>query len=98
MNIKYDGCSGGMSKFWRKILKRPPPWEHCCDEHDIAYAKGGTEIERFCSDMKLYFCVYENGYPVVAKIMFKAVRIGGVPWLPTPYRWGFDTNKYSYDK
>ena len=95
---KYDGCSGGMSWFWRKFLKRPPPWERCCDYHDQPYAKGGTEIERFCADMMLYFCVLENGWPRVAIGMFIMVRYGGVPWLLTPYRWGFNTNKWKYDK
>ena len=94
---KYAGCSGGMSKLWR-WFGSVPPWEHCCDDHDRPYAKGGTEIARFCADMRLYFCVLENGWPRVARVMFFMVRYGGVPWLPTPYRWGFETNKWKYDK
>ena len=95
---KYDGCSGGMSWAWRKVLKRPPPWESCCDIHDNAYAKGGTYFARMIADVQLMQCIRENGYPRIAKLMFYAVRIGGVPWLPTPYRWGFETKSYRYKK
>ena len=94
----YDGCSGGMSWAWRKVLKRPPPFEDCCHEHDQPYAIGGTEIERFCADMRLYFCVRDRGWPKLAASMFRAVRIGGVPWLPVSWRWGFNTSKWKYDK
>ena len=93
----YDGCSGGMSKLWR-FFGSIPPWEGCCDTHDIAYAKGGTAAERLANDLKMMLCVIKRGYPKIAVTMFILVRIGGVPWLPTPYRWGFETNRYTYTK
>lgn len=34
---KGDGCSAGISKFWRKVIGTPPAWEGCCDKHDEAY-------------------------------------------------------------
>lgn len=95
---KYDGCSGGMSKAWRLLFRKAPPWEHCCDIHDQPYAKGGTKLERKIADQRLRVCVANNGHPVWAFLMYYAVRIGGVPWLPTPWRWGFNTKRYSYTK
>lgn len=92
----FDGCSGGMSTFWRKVLKKIPPWEGCCDEHDFAYAKGGTRAERLEADFNLMLCVRDRGYPTLAEAMFTAVRVGGVPWAPTPWRWGFATDRRSY--
>lgn len=93
----YDGCSGGMSKIYR-FFGKIPPWEFCCDIHDQPYAKGGTWLARMKADTDFYQCIKNNGHPHVAKIMFYAVRIGGVPWLPTPFRWGFETKTYRYKK
>lgn len=91
-----DGCSGGMSKIWRMIFKKPPPWEGCCVDHDKPYWKGGTKEERLLADIKLLCCVALAGYPTIAYIMFIAVRIGGHPLLPTPWRWGYGYNYPRY--
>lgn len=102
MQVKYDGCSGGMSKAWRFLFNNQcPPWEGCCDSHDQLYAKGGTSIQRKQADLKLYECVKIKGYPVWASIIYIAVRVGGVPWLPTSWRWGFSNDfksSWTYDK
>ena len=87
--VKYDGCSGGMSDAWRKVFKHRPPWESCCDAHDQPYAKGGTAKERADADLQLMLCVARNGHPLWAVTMWVAVRVGGHPLLPTPWRWGF---------
>ena len=93
---KYDGCSGGMSIAWRKWFGQPPPWEGCCDVHDQPYAKGGSWLERLRADVDLLVCVWVGGHPLWAIAMFIGVRIGGVPWLPTPWRWGFNTPRLAY--
>ncbi len=46
-----DGCSGGMSIFWRDLVTQFPtvkedfgnnlPWENCCISHDRAYHDAG---------------------------------------------------------
>lgn len=90
MMKKYDGCSGGMSRAWRFLFRRNPPWEGCCDVHDQPYARGGTAQERRQADIELMCCVAKGGHPVWAFAMYVAVRMGGVPWLPTPWRWGFE--------
>lgn len=84
-----DGCSGGMSWFWRTFLRTPPPWEGACIRHDKAYWHGGTALDREVADRILLRSVAAQGYPVIAVLMFLAVRIGGVPWLPTPWRWNY---------
>ena len=84
-----DGCSGGMSPLWRLVARRPPPWEGCCTSHDEAYWRGGSSAMRLVADRALAECVARAGYPRVARTMFVAVRLGGVAWLPTPWRWGY---------
>ena len=64
----------------------------CCVQHDLAYFKGGSWKERWRADGRLKQCVAaKNGWwhKPVATIMWAGVRIGGVPFLPTPFRWGF---------
>lgn len=84
-----DGCSGGMSRIWRKMLKRIPPWEWCCVEHDLAYWRGGFYRDRLVEDRKLYRCVKNSGHPVWAYLMYGAVRFGGSPLWPFRWRWGY---------
>jgi len=60
-------------------------WGEGCIAHDRDYWCGGTSQERLESDWRLAQCV---GGPV-GLVMFLGVRVGGVGWLPTPYRWGY---------
>jgi len=84
-----DGCSGGMSRYWRKFFKKAPPWEGCCIAHDVAYWRGGFWYDRKQADLEMAACVKNQGHPIWAFLMYWAVRIGGVPWLPLPWRWGY---------
>lgn len=61
----------------------------CCVVHDEAYFFGGTKKERRAADNKLYECVKGKGRGFTAKMMWVGVRVGGVGFLPTPFRWGF---------
>lgn len=61
----------------------------CCDAHDVAYWLGGTRAQRKQADQAFRQCARDAGHPVIAAIYYMGVRMGGVPWLPTPYRWGF---------
>ncbi len=68
----------------------------CCVEHDKTYYFGGTSKERWQADKKLYKCVRaKKGFhhKIIAPLMLIGVRIGGVSWLPTPFRWGFGIKK-----
>jgi hypothetical protein len=73
-----DGCSR-----WPDVS-----WKSCCVVHDIAYWCGGSEQDRKAADRELMRCV--NGKAaIMGTIVYSGVRIGGAPWLPAPWRWGY---------
>lgn len=74
-----DGCS-----CWPDF-----DWAECCVEHDLIYWMGGTRLERKIADIKLKKCVTDKGHAFIGSLMYYGVRIGGVWWLPTSFRWGF---------
>jgi len=41
------------------------------------------------ADNALKSCVSKVGEPEIAAIMLTGVRVGGSPYFPTPYRWGY---------
>lgn len=65
----------------------------CCVAHDKDYYFGGSLKERRASDKRLRECVRSKGkgwkHKLLADGMYLAVRLGGVSFLPTPFRWGF---------
>lgn len=65
----------------------------CCIAHDRDYFVGGTKAERKASDKRLRDCVRAKGHKYIAPLMYLGVRIGGVSFLPTPFRWGFGQPK-----
>ena len=87
-NIKpftTDGCSSFPDgTFGQKEL-----WLSCCTAHDYAYWQGGTYEQRLVADKQLHLCVSKVGEPHIAKLMLAGVRVGGSPYFPTPYRWGY---------
>ena len=123
-----DGCSGGMSAGWQLLAAKIPgfradygeypPWEACCETHDLAYHRGGKNaadpLQSFTArrraDLALRKCVIAVGrvesplqskkfgigedeilrlYTIAAELMFRAVRIGGMPCTGLPWRWGY---------
>jgi hypothetical protein len=65
----------------------------CCVDHDIAYWCGGTAEQRREADRRLADCVRERGHSRCYSGFVEAtVRMGGAPWLPTPWRWGYGWN------
>lgn len=61
----------------------------CCTLHDFAYWQGGTVEQRLQADQSFSYCISELGHPELAKMMLLGVRIGGSPYWPTPFRWGY---------
>ena len=86
-DFKSDGCS----------LFPDGNYHDCCVEHDKAYYFGGTKAERKAADRQLCDCVRAKGHRFLAPMMYLGVRVGGVAWLPTPFRWGFG-NTHSLKK
>ena len=96
-----DGCSGGMSATYSKLkflhakYGETLPWRDCCVIHDKAYYYGGSKEEKKMADAVLKECVSKtigcsNSGLVLGNIMEDAVWIGGAPYYPTSYRWGFE--------
>ncbi len=80
-----DGCSA----FPDGTLKQKELWLKCCTQHDYAYWKGGTYQERVDADIALRECVANVGEKEIALLMLAGVRVGGSPFFPTTFRWGY---------
>ena len=80
-----DGCSS----FPDGTLDQRKLWYRCCTAHDYSYWKGGTYGERMGADKALQRCVASVGEEEIALLMLAGVRVGGTPFLPTPFRWGY---------
>jgi hypothetical protein len=80
-----DGCS----VFPEGTDSQKELWLQCCREHDFAYWRGGTRRQRIEADRQLRRCVARVGEPEIAALMFAGVRVGGSPFLPTSFRWGY---------
>ena len=75
-----DGCSGGVSWFYRTLLGQDIGCRYCCDEHDLAYEEGGGRRDRALADRRFRDCVRGSGRPVLAWVFWAAVRLGGWWW------------------
>lgn len=65
-------------------------WVTCCLEHDRAYWQGGLVKKRKEADRAFRSCVYEmSDSKALSLIMYSAVRVGGGPFIPVPWRWGY---------
>jgi hypothetical protein len=80
-----DGCSA----FPDGTPEQNQLWLRCCTQHDLAYWQGGTYQQRLDADIALRNCVAKVGEPDVAELMLAGVRVGGSPFWPTPFRWGY---------
>ena len=85
-----DGCS----MFPDGTFEHNDLWLSCCTQHDYAYWQGGTFDERLVADQQLQHCVSQVGEPTIASLMLMGVRIGGSPYLPTAFRWGYGWSFY----
>ena len=80
-----DGCSA----FPDGTFEQKELWLSCCIQHDYDYWQGGTYQQRLISDQNLQTCVALVGEPEIASLMLAGVRVGGTPYLPTTFRWGY---------
>jgi hypothetical protein len=83
--FESDGCSS----FPDGTIRQNELWLSCCIDHDYAYWKGGTYQDRLAADRELESCVATVGEPEIALLMLTGVRVGGTPYLPTKFRWGY---------
>lgn len=80
-----DGCSA----FPDGTFAQKQVWLQCCTTHDLAYWKGGTYAQRLQADKALQQCVVQVGHEQIANLMMAGVRVGGSPFFPTTFRWGY---------
>ena len=80
-----DGCSS----FPDGTFEQNKLWLSCCTAHDYDYWKGGSYDDRLASDKALKACVAGVGEPEIALLMLAGVRVGGTPFFPTTFRWGY---------
>jgi hypothetical protein len=81
-----DGCS----MFPDRAYANSHDWCHCCVVHDLAYWRGGTEGQRLEADRALRSCVYGATHDrALAETMYSGVRMGGMPYWPTWFRWAY---------
>ena len=80
-----DGCSS----FPDGNLKQNTLWLSCCVEHDKSYWMGGLKQQRLEADLALRSCVAQTGEKVISQLMLTGVRVGGSPYWPTKFRWGY---------
>lgn len=80
-----DGCSA----FPEGTPAQKQLWLKCCTVHDFAYWQGGSYAQRERADEALRACVEQAGEPEIALLMLAGVRVGGSPFLPTQFRWGY---------
>lgn len=84
--FKTDGCSMFPDGSYRM----------CCESHDRAYFSGGSWTARWQADKKLFKCVAATKgfqHKFIAPVMWLGVRVGGLHFLPTSFRWGFGRKK-----
>ena len=84
-----DFTSDGCSSFPDGTVAQRELWRSCCVVHDLAYWQGGTAEQRMAADKALKVCVTEVGEPTIAELMLAGVRVGGTPWIPSQFRWGY---------
>ena len=80
-----DGCSA----FPDGTFEQQQLWLDCCTAHDKAYWRGGTYQQRLDADLALKQCVAKVGEPLISELMLAGVRVGGSPYWPTKFRWGY---------
>lgn len=81
-----DGCS----------LVPDGDWAECCIVHDIPYWCGGSEVDRKAADNFLEQCVNKKA-AALGNLYYAGVALGGVPWLPTAWRWGYGWDDWPRD-
>lgn len=80
------------------------PFRHVCRDHDFAYWQGGSWQDRLVADLTMARQVaLEDGqgngaarwWAFVAVWMLLAVRLGGGPWWPLSWRWGYGRPRWN---
>lgn len=82
-----DGCTL-VEPYFKYFTKETDfPIRDCCVVHDKAYWYGGDVKLRAEADTEMRECIKAKGYPVLAWVMYIAVRVFSGPKMPFPWAW-----------
>jgi len=73
-------------------MKEKDLWLNCCEAHDRRYWTGGTQAQRLGADLDMRACIAATGQPRLVDWMLKGTRVGGGPYVPAGFRWGYGWN------
>lgn len=73
------GFFGTLSKVWFVVTGKLPPFEVCCEEHDLAYEQIEDEEDRIWADAHFARCVERNGWRKLGIACHALIRRFG--WL-----------------
>lgn len=64
--------------------------ERCCAEYGKLYWQGGSQQQRSIADVKLRECILDvTNNKIITFAIYGGSRIGGIPFIATPWRWGY---------
>ncbi len=79
-NVQYKcGFFGTLSRAWRLVTGHLPPFEICCEEHDLAYEQVENEADRIWADAHFMRCIDKAGWRKLGYILLLLVRCFG--WM-----------------
>lgn len=88
----YEGCCVAHDRaYWRgetrdgydKRLHADITLQQCVAKY------GKTHRDEFAREFHMTPETIETNFKIVAALMYRAVRVGGVPCTPLPWRWGY---------
>jgi hypothetical protein len=75
--VKTDACTSPFKLIANTFIAEKN-WSDCCWQHDFDYHYGYLYgITREQADFELWECVDSSGNPVIARIIYTGVKIGG---------------------
>ncbi len=79
--MSANGCGiwGEFTKAWAFLFHASPPFEACCDEHDLAYEQVETAADKAWADEHLRRCMAGRGWPVLGAVFQVVVTLFG--WI-----------------
>ncbi len=90
--FKSDSCSGGFPDVWKNAKGKKVSIYEACLKHDLQYWVGYKKepLARFAADVLLMMDVVSKTERTgLALVIFLGVRIGGIDWVPTKFKWSF---------
>ncbi len=71
------GIFGTLSRLWKFFTGHLPPFEKCCEEHDLAYEQIETEADRIWADAHFLRCMDKEGWRVLGYFCRFLIRYFG---------------------